>query len=160
MADSETGMAQMDAKTTLIASIDMGWSTWLCFHIAHAPKRQRLRFSSLTALEVVKMITSSAAGDGSFVAVMKFTFGCIATEHCQIQIFTWFYNLVNVPSSVVMISPIWVLMYLSIVSVKRTRGIIQSLKRKVVMVTTLCLLASALIFIFEIKGALVSIYVE
>ena len=29
--------------TTAIASTHMGWSTWLCFRIAHAPKRQCLR---------------------------------------------------------------------------------------------------------------------
>ena len=57
-----------------------GDSTWPCFHIAHAQKRQFLRFSSLAALEVVKMITSSAAGDGSFVAATTFSFRCIATE--------------------------------------------------------------------------------
>ena len=36
----------------------------------------------------------------------------------------------NVPSSVVTISPILVLMYVSIMSVKRTNGIIQSLKQQ------------------------------
>ena len=36
----------------------------------------------------------------------------------------------NVPSSVVMISPISVLTYVSIMSVKRTSAIIQSLKRQ------------------------------
>ena len=36
----------------------------------------------------------------------------------------------NVPISVVTISPILVLMYVSIMSVKRTNGIIQSLKQQ------------------------------
>ena len=73
-------VVQVVAITTSSASIDMGWSTWSCFHIAHAQKRQFLRFSLLTALEVVKMITSSTAGDGSFVAVTTISFRCIAAE--------------------------------------------------------------------------------
>ena len=36
----------------------------------------------------------------------------------------------NVPSSVVTTSPILVLMYVSIMSVKRTNGLIQSLKQQ------------------------------
>ena len=100
------------------------------FHIAHAQKRQFLRLSLLAALEVVKMITSSAAGDGSFVAATTLSFRCCCV-HSHKQIFTWFiYNLMNVPSSVVTISPILVLTYVPIMSVKRTNGIIQSLKQQ------------------------------
>ena len=40
------------------------------------------------------------------------------------------YNLMNVPSSAVTISPILVLTYVLIVFVKRTNGIIQSLKQQ------------------------------
>ena len=127
-------------------------STWLCFHITHAPKQQSLRlveitvwcrynavsslqnihnrhtiarplgrymgflvwgqaiinvlprsssdrcifasrynrtplYSPLAALGVLKMITSNAAGDGSFVAVMTFPFRCIATDLSCIPVY-------------------------------------------------------------------------
>ena len=80
------------------------WSTWLCFHIAHAPKRQNIWFSSLVALQVVKMITSNAAGDNIFVLVHS-NGAVVACIPRDILIFSLFmYNLLNVPSSVVMIN--------------------------------------------------------
>ena len=59
----------------------------------------------------------------------------------------------NVPSSVVTISPILVLTYVSIMSVKRSNGIIQSLKQQCGHGDYSRLLASALIVIIESRGA-------
>ena len=75
-------VTQVVAITTSTASIDMGWSTWPCYYIAHAQKRQFLRFSSLATLEVVKIITSSTDGNStcSFITERTFSFRCIATE--------------------------------------------------------------------------------
>ena len=101
------------------SSIDMGWSTWLCsISLMHRSDNifVLLRFSSLVALEAVTIITSSAAADGSFVAVTTFSFRCIAMDLflCAFRYtnFTWLvYNLMNVSSSIILISLVWVLMY-------------------------------------------------
>ena len=62
------------------ASIDMGWFDVTVFPYRSCTEAIIFRFSSLAALEVVKMITSSTAGDGSFVAATTFSFQWIATE--------------------------------------------------------------------------------
>ena len=59
----------------------------------------------------------------------------------------------NVPSSAVTISPIFVLTYVSIMSVKKQMESFNHWNSNVVMVTTLRLSASALIVIIETRGA-------